>query len=247
MWRILNFNPVEWLTRERASLKPKLQLAFQCRQCSHHFKTKVRRLYIDLNQLDQRQLHGQPHPRGEFIVPERIQCPRCKTIDNYRFDPKIFHLLTEIPLIVTDAPPSPLRPIQCIRYTDINDRACHPRDALEQYRQHLHHNPQDETVQTAYANTLRLLGYHEEAEQAFQVLLTLAPNNVHALLNLALYHGKRDDRSTARDYLEKLAAMAENASDRETRIYSQAADQLLQGKIVMARIEMTSPNLFAVR
>lgn len=78
------FGLFSWLTKRRSHLRPKVALDFQCRVCQRKFRRKLSRLFIELNTYDQRQL-GQTRPkRSEFIIPERIACPKCKTVDQYR-------------------------------------------------------------------------------------------------------------------------------------------------------------------
>jgi hypothetical protein len=186
---LFKFSFTDWLTRRREGLTPKVELSLRCTVCGRRFKRKLRRLFVDLNVFDQRQLTNRAQRRSEFIIPERISCPKCKTVDQYQIDVSAYRYLTSTPLVVTELPP-PRSAIQCIRFHVVDGRPMHPLDALDYYVRRIEREPIDVSLRVEYANTLRMLGFHSEAETQYQKILDQAPTEPNALLNLALYHDR---------------------------------------------------------
>jgi phage FluMu protein Com len=241
---VKHFNLLEWLTRRRDNLTPKIEIEMRCTACKRNFSRKVRRLYIDLNIFEQRQAQNKALQRSEFIVPERIACPKCKAVDQFKLAPSTYHLLSTTTLIASSEVAQPHRPVQCIRFTLLDGRAIHPLDALELYRQQLAQQPDQIDLRREYANTLRMLGYHVEAEAQYRAVLAQDPNEPNALLNLAIFHDRRLDKETAAKYLFHLIASVEQSQHPDHNLLAEAAQQILDGVIKMEQIELTAPALF---
>lgn len=241
-----HFNLLEWLTRRRASLTPKVKIEMRCTACKRSFSRKVRRLYIDLNIFEQRQLQNKAPKRSEFIIPERIACPKCKVVDKFKLAPSTYHLISTTTLIASSGIAHPHRPVQCIRFTLLDGRAVHPLDALEFYSQQLAQRPDQTDLRLEYANTLRMLGYHVEAEAHYRIVLEQDSGEPNALLNLAVFHDRRLDKESAAKYLFRLIDSAEQSQHPDHNLLAQAAQQILDGAIKMDQIELTAPALFEV-
>ncbi len=235
-----------WLTKRRSNLTPKIQVSFQCQACDKKFKRKLRRLYIDLNTYDQRQLGESRPKRSEFIAPERIICPRCKAIDRYRFAPSIYQYIAQTSLMAANGMANPHQPIQCIRFTTLDGTVMHPLDALSYYATQLQDHPNDLNLRAAYANTLRMLGYLAQAEAQYRLILEQDDMEPQALLNLAVFHGQREEKDEAIHYLLRLVESETTGSHPDYELYADAAQQICDGVIRMDEIEMTAPAIFAV-
>ena len=235
----------EWLTRTRTSLYPKIDFEFHCLACRQRFKYKLRRLYVDLNTYDQRQLGPRPR-RSEFVVPERVICPKCKASDQFKLASSAYHHLATIPLIANNGLPNPRIPIQCIRFKLRDGRPMHPLDGLALYAKEVAEWPEDLALRLAYANTLRMLGHHAEAEAQYRQVLERDPLEPEATLNLAVFHGKRQEKEVAVKYLFALVDSAETSQHPNHDIFAEAAQQIMDGVIQMDSIELTAPVLFDV-
>jgi tetratricopeptide (TPR) repeat protein len=232
-----------WLTKRRKSLYPKVEVEFRCTACKHRFKRILRRLYIDLNTLDQRQQHSKPPKRSEFVVPERISCPKCKAVDQFKVAPSTYQYLTRTVLIASNGMADPRQPIQCLRL-DLDGRPVHPLDALKFYAYRVARDPEDIGLRLEYANTLRMLGYHAEAEAEYQAVLQREPLQPEASLNLAIFHGKRQEKELAVKYLLQIIETAERSSQPRHDIFAEAAQLIAAGQVTMEEIELTAPALF---
>lgn len=236
----------EWLTRRRIGLYPKIEVEFHCTACKHRFKRHLRRLYIELNTLDQRQQQSRPPRRSEFIVPERIVCPKCGAVDQFRLGPTIYQHLAQTVLIASNGIAIPHNPIQCIRFTLLDGRSMHPLDAVKLYAQQVARQPEDIPLRLEYANTLRMLGYHEEAEAQYHEVLDREPIEPEASLNLAVFHGKREEKELAVKYLLQILDTAEHSPHPNHDVFAEAAQLIADGEIKMEEIELTAPALFDI-
>ena len=242
--KLLSFNLLDWFTRPRTNFYPKLPFDFICTACDHAFKRKIRRLYVDLNTYDQRHIHQMRPIHSEFIVAERIICPKCQKVDQFKLGPGMYRYLTETPLISNNGLPYPNRPIQCIRFALRDGRAMHPLAALKWLQDRVEGYTDGNEMRLEYANLLRMLGYHQEAEAQYHLALTRNPQEPEALFNLAVFHGKRREKDAAVSYLHQLTDPAQHTDHPEQPIFAQAAQDIMDGAIQMDSIELTAPVLF---
>ena len=241
-----SFNLLSWFLRPRTNLYPKVSLDFRCTACEHQFKGKVRRLYIDLNTYDARYLDEGGPTRSEFIVAERVSCPNCQVVDQYRLGPAAFQRLAETQLIANNGLPHPNQPIQCIRFSLRDGRAMHPLDALAYLAEQVADQSDPNEIRLEYANLLRMLGYQAEAEAQYRLALARDPTEPEALLNLAIFHGKRYEKEAAAQYLITLADSAERGRHPDQALFAQAAQDVMDGVVQMDSIELTAPALFNI-
>ncbi len=59
-----------------------LRLRLRCTACGYEREHCVATVYYDLATLERRE-KGEPTPYSEFIIPQRITCPKCGAIDQY--------------------------------------------------------------------------------------------------------------------------------------------------------------------
>jgi tetratricopeptide (TPR) repeat protein len=241
-----SFNLFEWLTKRRIGLYPKIEAEFHCVVCKHRFKRNLRRLYIDLNTLDQRQQQSRSPRQSEFVVPERIVCPKCKAVDQFKLGASIYQHLTQTILIASNGIANPYSPIQCLRFTLPDGQSMHPLRALKLYARQVAEQPEDIALRLEYANTLRMLGYHEEAEAEYHAVLDREPIEPEASLNLAVLHGKRQEKEIAVKYLLQIIDTAEYSPHPNHDIIAEAAQMIADGEIKMDEIELTAPALFDI-
>lgn len=80
-------------------------------------------------------------------------------------------------------------------------------DALLYYAEQVQKQPEELDLRLDYANTLRMLGYHQEAEGQYRLVLERDETEPQALLNLAVFHGKREEKAEATSYLLRLVEL----------------------------------------
>ena len=240
------FNVMDWFTRPRTNLYPKLEIEFQCSACNHRFKRKVRRMYIDLNTYDERHYLGSGPKRSEFVIAERITCPKCKTVDQFKLRASAYNRLAETPLMANNGLPAPHKPLQCIRFALRDGRSMHPLDALQLLAEAVKDQTDTNETRLEYANLLRMLGYHDQAEAQYRIALERNPLEPEALLNLAIFHGKRGEKEQAVKYLFRLVETVEESQHPDHPLFAEAAQQIMDGLIQMDSIELTAPVLFEI-
>ena len=240
------FSLAEWLTRRRTSLYPKYNFEFRCTACRHRFKRKLRRIYVELNTYDVRIMEDRSPRQSEFVVPERITCPKCQAVDQARVTKGAYHYLAQIPLMTNNGTPSPNTPIQCIRFSLRNGESIHPLEALKYLKTRVAREPEDTSLRLEYANLLRMLGYHGESEAHYLQVLDREPIEPEAMLNIAVFHGKRQEKPQAVEYLFKIVETVENSPHPDHDLYAEAAQHIMDGTIQMDAIELTAPMLFDI-
>jgi tetratricopeptide (TPR) repeat protein len=167
-------------------------------------------------------------------------------VDKFKVAASTYQLLFTTPLIASHGIPNPHNPIQCIRFTLPDGRTIHPLDALDLYAQQLAQQPDQTDLRLEYANTLRMLGYHAEAESQYRAVLEQDTAEPNALLNLALFHHHRQDRETAARYLFDLIDSAGQSRGPAHDLLVGVAQQILDGAIKIDEIELTAPVLVEV-
>jgi hypothetical protein len=240
------FNVMDWFTRSRPNLYPKIDIEFQCTACNHRFKRKVRRMYIDLNTYDERHFLGSGPTRSEFVIAERITCPKCKTVDQFKLRPSTYSRLAETPLIANNGLPAPHKPIQCVRFALRDGRSMHPLDALQTLAEAVEDKTDTNETRLEYANLLRMLGYYDQAEAQYQIALERNSLEPEALLNLAIFHGKRREKDQAVEYLLRLVNTVGESRHPDHALFAEAGQQIIDGEIQMDSIELTAPVLFVI-
>jgi tetratricopeptide (TPR) repeat protein len=170
-----------------------IRLDFHCTTCQRRFKQRVGKVFIDLNTLEKKKAQSDSQERSEFIIPERIVCPRCQAIDQYEIDvrSRVSLQMTILTGILTR--PDPDDPVQPIRFTRSDGTPMHPLDGLEMYAEQVARQPDRIAVRVKYANTLRSLGYMEEAEAQYRAALERDPAAIEALFNLTAFHVQRGE------------------------------------------------------
>jgi tetratricopeptide (TPR) repeat protein len=119
----------------------------------------------------------------------------------------------------------------------------HPLDGLEMYAEQVAHQPDHTAVRVKYANTLRSLGYMEEAEAQCRAALERDPAAIEALFNLTASHVQRGETQAAYDCLRRVVGCAPRSRHPQRKEFVQSAQLVLDGKIRIEDFGVTNPRL----
>ena len=170
-------------------------------------------MYVDAPTFEKRHVHKQETRHSEYIIPQRIACPKCGALDQYELTP---YTLSSLSLTMTAALLAgglvEGHPVKIIVFALADGQIIHPLDALEQYRQQLATAPQNQQIRMRYANTLRTLGYFDEAGAEYALLVGQNPNLLEAWYNLAAIHVALKHKREAKKFLQCLVVQAQQDS-----------------------------------
>jgi tetratricopeptide (TPR) repeat protein len=220
-----------------------IMLSFSCITCERPFKQRVGKVFIDLNTLEKKQAQSDSQERSEFIIPERIVCPKCQAVDQFEFDTVTRVLLQVTVLSGILTKPNPDDPIQLIRFTRSDGTPMHPLDGLEMYAEQVACQPDRTAVRVKYANTLRSLGYMEEAEAQYRAALERDPAAIEALFNLTALHVQRGETQAAYDCLRRVVECTPRSQHPQRKEFAQSARLVLDGKSQIEDFGVTPPTL----
>jgi len=228
---------------KRRKRRRTIRLDFHCTTCERRFKQRVGKVFIDLNTLEKKQAQPASQERSEFIIPERIVCPKCQAVDQFEFDTvtRILLQVTVLSGILTK--PDPDDPIQPIRFTRSDGTPMHPLDGLKEYAEQVARQPDRTTVRVKYANTLRSLGYMEEAEAQYHAALERDPAAIEALFNLTAFHAKRGETQAAHDCLRRIIEYASQSRHPQRKEFARNARLVLDGMIKIEDFGVMNPRL----
>jgi len=217
-----------------------VKLGLHCTACGHSFKRKVRKLLVDLNTMERNR--GEPQGRSEYIIPERIVCPRCQAVDQFELasSSQVRIQMTILSRILVK--PDPDDPVQAFRFALGDGTLMHPLDALEMYADQVARQPDHADLRVRYGNTLRALGYREEAEAQYHAALDREPTEIEALLNLAALHAAHRESQAAYDYLRRLIKCAPRSQHPQRDEFVEGAQLVLDGRIKLEEFDMTTPG-----
>jgi len=230
-----------------------VRLWLRCTACGYERAHDVAKVYCDLGTLEQRQ-RGEETSYSEFVIPQRITCPKCSAVDQYELTTEAHLALAaeglvqaagnEASRVQDDAGE---RPLVYTRFTVAGDREMHPRAAQEMYRQQVATDPENADVRVRYASVLRFLGQRDEAVRQYRAAVQLDPSNVEAYLNLGLLAREAGDRTEARHLFERVLAVVPQARlprrEREEYMsYARAELERLEG-VRPAASRSTAPVL----
>jgi len=187
---------------------------FHCTACGHKFRRELRRIYVDRPTFDKRVIHKQKPRHSEYIIPQRIACPKCQAVDQYELTQYTLSSLAMAmvaALLAGDLIEG--HPVKIIAFALADGQLIHPLDALEHYRRQVAAVPQDQIVRMRYANTLRTLGYFAEAEAEYTRLVDQTPAQLEAWYNLAAIYVALKRKREAKKALRSLVEQAQRAGD----------------------------------
>ena len=205
---------------------------FHCTACGHKFRRELRRIYVDGPTFEQRKIHKQETRHSEYIIPQRIACPKCQTVDQYELTE---YTLLSLSMTMTAALLAgdlvERHSVKIITFALSDGQQIHPLDALEQYRQQVSAVPQDQAVRMRYANVLRTLGYFDEAAAEYTTLVDQNPAQLEAWYNLAAIHVALKRKRQAKKALQCLVEQAQQARalNQAEAGWAQSARHYLEG------------------
>jgi tetratricopeptide (TPR) repeat protein len=202
---------------------------FHCLACGHNFRRDVRRIYVHWPTFEQRVLHHKDTGRSEFVIPQRIACPKCGAIDRYEFAPYTRNMLSMTMTVAMLAGLAKDHPVKIITFTLHDGTIMHPLDGLKWYWARVENAPNDLQTRMRYGNVLRTLGYLDEAEAEYQLILDRDAGQLEAWKSLASIHMARKHPGAAKKALKELVAHAPQSSLANREDWSAEAQAYLDG------------------
>lgn len=212
-----------------------LRLRLRCTACGYEREHYVETVYCDLA-TQERRVKGEPTPYGEFIIPQRITCPKCGAVDQYELSNMAYIALT-VEMVKKLAAHKLGRPgaepeegaLRFISFGLSDGREMHPLAAREMYGQKVEAEPNRADLRVRYANVLRFLGYREDAIEQYRTALRLEPSNLEAYLNLGRFARAAGDLAEAQRMFQSILTQAPSSRlPRKTReSYVEAATEEL--------------------
>jgi tetratricopeptide (TPR) repeat protein len=138
-------------------------------------------------------------------------------------------------------PADPDDPIEVGRFALSDGTPMHPLDALDMYAEQVSRHPDRADLRVKYANTLRFLGYLEQAEAQYQAVLEQDSTEIEALVNLAALHVGRGEKEAAYECLRRLVACATESRHPQRKEFARGARLVLDGEIELEDFRMESP------
>jgi tetratricopeptide (TPR) repeat protein len=202
---------------------------FHCLACGHEFRRAVRRIYVHWPTFELRVIQKKDTDRSEFIIPQRITCPKCGAVDRYEFAPYTKVMLSMTITVAALVPLPEDHPVKIISFAIHDGTVMHPVDGLEWYRARVEKAPTDLQILMRYSNVLRTLGYLDEAEAEYQHILHADPGQLEAWKSLASIHFARKHPGAAKKALKALIAHAPQSSLANREDWSAEAQTYLDG------------------
>jgi tetratricopeptide (TPR) repeat protein len=213
-----------------------LRLWLRCTACGYERDHHVEKVYCDLGTVDRRK-RGEEVPYSEFIVPQRITCPKCGAVDQYELTGDAYlaftaQLMKSMARGETPKPAGgPLREVVealanvrkdhgdrspdddddrvvYTRFTVAGDREMHPLEAVDMYSRQVETEPDNADLRVRYGNVLRFLGRREEAALHYRAAVQADPANVEACASLASVAREVGDHAEARRMLQRVLELA---------------------------------------
>jgi tetratricopeptide (TPR) repeat protein len=190
-----------------------LTLWLRCTACGYERPHHVAKVYCDLTTLEQRK-RGEETPYSEFVIPQRITCPKCGAVDQYELTGDA--LLTLTAALVTMMPSADSRrqtapdsegPL-VFRHFTVQGRAMHPYAGRELYQHQVAAEPQRADLRVGYGSLLHFLGDPAEAALQYQTAVQLDPTTTEAYLNLGILAREDGDQQEARHLFERVVETA---------------------------------------
>ncbi|MDP9379891.1 MAG: DUF1186 domain-containing protein [Chloroflexota bacterium] len=190
-----------------------VNLRLRCTCCNYEREHVIQRVYYDLGTAE-RQKRGKDTERSAVIIPERIKCPKCGSVDQYELTLMAHAAITaemlkqlahqegiQLPAEVdTDGESR----VTLLHFALEDGREMHPHAALQMYRAEVEARPENGTLRLRLGNILRVLGYHDEARKQYEEAARLDPQDIEAHYNLATLAEEMGDPAEARQRYERV-------------------------------------------
>ena len=210
-------------------LKPKGSFTtyIHCLACGHDFRREIKRIYVHMPAVTRKK----PGGLSPYIIPEHITCPQCQAVDRYELARRTLNDLT-LTLIAASIAGGSLAPghaVQLITFGLYDGSVMHPLEAIEFYRQKVEKAPKDLAMRMRYGNTLRAIGWLDESEAQYQIVLAADPNQLEAWLSMASLHIARKHVAKAKKALAEIVKRAPGSKDPQWLEYQSQSQAYLDG------------------
>jgi tetratricopeptide (TPR) repeat protein len=213
------------------------ELRLKCQECGFVRPHAVDVVYCDLA-TQERRTRGEETKYSEFIIPQRIICPRCNAVDHYELTSEA-HLAMTAELLKLAIPGGKVpglgdgtQRLRLMRFTIKDGREMHPLEALEMYQRRVDENPGDVRTRVRYANVLFFLRRWDEARAQFEEAQTRDPSNADTYFGLAQTAEVHEDVETAltmyEEYLARVPRRPKQKDEREAWEYAQDTVEALR-------------------
>jgi hypothetical protein len=210
-----------------------LRLWLRCTVCGYERAHHVQKVYCDLGTVDRRK-RGEEVPYSEYIIPQRITCPKCGAVDQYELTGDAYlaftaqlmkamargkmpkpaggpvseavEALANLPKDHGDLLPDDDEDDRVVytHFTVAGGREMHPLEAVAMYSRQVEAEPDNADLRVRYGNVLRFLGRREEAALQYRAAVQTDPANVEACASLADLAREAGDRTEARHMLQRV-------------------------------------------
>ena len=185
--------PIDYSAPSKPRPEPGVLLSLRCKVCGREREHVLRTVYYDTFTLENPKKRQKYDP---LVIPERVVCPKCGAVDQYELGP-MGHLLITAHMIAGNVPEgiATLREDQRMQLVSFTTRwgLMHPKETIERYERELARRPNDVSLHIGLANTLRMLGYLDEAEVEYRRALDVDAQSAEAWEVLAQLAGERKD------------------------------------------------------
>ena len=197
-----------------------------CRACGHDFRREIKRIYVHVPAIGKKEVPG----RSPYIIPQHITCPNCQAVDQYELTNQTKNMLSLTMMVGgLKGGLAPGHAVKVINFGLHDGTVMHPLDALEYYRQKVEKSPSDLEMRMRYGNIMRSIGWLEEAEEQYQIILAADPNQLEAWLSMASLHIARKHPAKARKALAEIQKRAPHSGDPQWEVYFENALAYLNG------------------
>lgn len=226
------------MSRSSFVLNPKTRggftIEFLCNACGHKFRRDLRRIYVDGPTLQKRIIHKLHTPYSEYIIPQRIICPKCQTTDQYEFTAfTLSSLSLALHAAVLIGGFDKSHAVRIVKFSLSDKKLIHPLEALKICHQRVISNPEKQSVRMQYAKLLAALGYFSEAETEYTTLLDQNPDRLEAWYQLAAVYVGLKSKREAKKTLQNLIRQSQQAVvlKKKEEILIQKAFQFIYGDL----------------
>jgi tetratricopeptide (TPR) repeat protein len=216
------------------------RIGLRCLVCQKNFSWRTRQLLLDIGTLERRQ-PGEESPFSEFIVSGHVICPHCGAEDRYKLSYWQDLIVTLTLIWMRLIPTGPQYWLQAIKMGAGDGRMMHPFELRISYEQQVAAQPRKADLRLRYANTLRTIGWMDEAILQYQHTLALAPHEPEALINLAALLAQCNEKEAALAHLRTLAAI--KPKNKHQRDMVVIAHEILAGTLRLDELEIGNPLL----
>jgi tetratricopeptide (TPR) repeat protein len=196
------------------SEKTGMRLWLRCTACRYERDHRVEKVYCDTDMLD-RSKGGGETPYSPFIIPQRITCPKCGSVNQYELTNDAHLAITaemiKMSLAKREAQPTPedeAGPLVLRSFRLTDGRQMHPYAAREMYRQQIEAEPNRSDARVRYGNVLQFLGEREEAARQYRAAIEADPAMVEGHLNLGKLALEDGDLQEAHEMFERVLELA---------------------------------------